>query len=450
MRKYWTLILFVFACSCQETLEPEPVNVLSTDLVLTDPDDVPSVEIGLYNAVRGMASPTVIAGDFTADMIIHNGTFTQYRELGTKQLTTSNSAVEALWGAVYRTVYTANFVLEKLPGLTGVPAGRKAEVLATARFLRGYAYFIAAYTYGDLPLITTTELAANRDVPKTPKAEILQFVLEDYTAALGELTDEPANVGYASNHAVRAALARYYLYAGNWALAEQFASEVISSGTYTLAPDFATVVQTDFPSESILEMGYSVSDDPQTSAFGLNNLFVGRREVIPSNQVTRALTSPEAGSRIATIALNLEQVQGNDNGWTIQKYGSADEENNNIVYFRLAEQYLIRAEARAQQNKINGAGSAEEDLNVLRARAGAPSVTANTQAQMLQVIERERLYELAYEGHRWYDLVRTGRVTAVMSAFSTNWREAYNVWPIPQSEIQRNPALANAQNPGYN
>jgi hypothetical protein len=68
---------------------------------------------------------------------------------------------------------------------------------------------------------------------------------------------------------------------------------------------------------------------------------------------------------------------------------------------------------------------------------------------MLQVIERERLYELAFEGHRWYDLVRTGRANAVLSIFSSNWKDTYNIWPIPLSEIQRNPGLANAQNPGY-
>jgi hypothetical protein len=68
---------------------------------------------------------------------------------------------------------------------------------------------------------------------------------------------------------------------------------------------------------------------------------------------------------------------------------------------------------------------------------------------MIRLVEEERRYELAFEGHRWYDLVRTGRANVVMPAFNANWRDAYNLWPVPQREIQTNPSLADNQNPGY-
>jgi len=110
---------------------------------------------------------------------------------------------------------------------------------------------------------------------------------------------------------------------------------------------------------------------------------------------------------------------------------------------------LIRAEARAHQGKVTGAGSAQEDINMLRTRAKAPLIAAVTQSQMIDLIEKERVYELAYEGHRWYDLVRTGRASSVMTAFSPNWKDTYNLWPIPQRELQNNPALEGHQNPGY-
>ena len=120
-----------------------------------------------------------------------------------------------------------------------------------------------------------------------------------------------------------------------------------------------------------------------------------------------------------------------------------------MVIFRLAEMYLIRSEARAQLDNVTGENSAQSDINVLRERADALPVPAVSKSQMLRLIEEERRYELAFEGHRWYDLKRTGRLDEVMSAFSVNWRNEYELWPIPQSEIQTNPALVGNQNPGY-
>ena len=122
---------------------------------------------------------------------------------------------------------------------------------------------------------------------------------------------------------------------------------------------------------------------------------------------------------------------------------------------RLGEMYLIRAEARAQQGKLSTTSGGVADVNVLRTRAGLgltaatapPLVGLVNQADLLTLIEKERVYELAFEGHRWYDLVRTARAQAVMSAFSSNWTQKYEIWPVPIREIQSNPALT--QNSGY-
>src|SRR5688572_16301155 len=105
---YIFLAVFLVLTSCQELLEPKPVDKLTDDLVLNEPADVPQVEAGLYSAFRNITPVTVIAGDFTADMLTHNGTFSQYRELGTKNITPSNASATALWGAIYNTTYIAN------------------------------------------------------------------------------------------------------------------------------------------------------------------------------------------------------------------------------------------------------------------------------------------------------------------------------------------------------
>lgn len=452
--QYSLLITLLTLVSCQPVLEPQPVALLVDDLVLNEPNDVQPVRIGMYAALRGMAAVNMIAGDFTADYIQHNGTFTDYRELATKQITATNGAVQGLWAGVYRTIYVANFVLTKLPQVSGVPQRTRDQVMAEARFMRAWASFIGAYSFGDIPRVRTIDRATNSNVSRTAKADILAAVKVDYDSSYTYLpsvasgsTDVTTNATYLNKINCQAAMARYYLYMKNWAEAERLATAVIGSGVYTLQTNYSDIVLRDFTAESILEVGYNLTDDPGTGTFSLNNLFVSRREVIPSNQVVAALTSAESGTRSATIGFNVQNLRGNDNGWTVLKYGTASEDNNNIVFMRLAEMYLIRAEARAQQGKLTGASGAIADLNVLRTRAKAPAVSVTAQADVLLAVERERVYELAFEGQRWYDLVRTGRAQAVMSAFSPNWNVRYELWPVPQTEIQQNPNLT--QNPGY-
>jgi hypothetical protein len=450
MKYYLKYSLFVFALllttQCSDLLEPQPIDLLTDDTVLNEPKDVPNVEVGLYSAFRNIIPSAVIAGDCTADMLLFNGTFSQYRELGTKQITSANASALSLWGSIYNTVYIANFILERLPEVPGVPAAQRDKVLATAHFLRGYAYFVALYSFGGVPLVTETAIDANRNIPRATESDLLAFILDDYNAAVGKLPVQPANAGFAGSYALNAAFAKYYLYIGNWAKAEQHATAVISSNQFSLEPSFATLVTEDFTDEAIFEMGYTLNDDPGTSATGLNNIFVGRREMIPSNEVVVALASIESGERFSSIRFKAELLKGNDNGWSVAKYGTADEDNNNVVVFRLGEMYLIRAEARTQQGKVT---EARDDINLLRDRAKAPLVPTVNQSQMIQIIEAERRYELAFEGNRWYDLVRTGRAKAVMSNFSANWKDTYELWPIPQREIQNNPSLVGNQNPGY-
>lgn len=153
----------------------------------------------------------------------------------------------------------------------------------------------------------------------------------------------------------------------------------------------------------------------------------------------------DGGDRNVVLDYDGANARGADNGWTIVRYGPFD----NIQVLRLAEMFLIRAEARAQQDKVSGNNSAESDINVLRERAGVPLIQGTSKNQMLLAVENERRMELCFEGHRWYDLVRTGRAKNVMDEFTSNWTEKDELWPIPLREITNNPSLKDAQNPGY-
>lgn len=440
------LAISLLLLSCEDLLTPQPVDRITNDQVLTDANSARVVLTSAYRDLANLGAPKIVAGDLTADNLIHNGTFTQYREISNKDMSASNGSAGAMWGVIYSMSYIASFLYEGLPALD-LPQSIYDEITAAASFLRAYAYFVGAYTYGGLPIVTTTDVEANRVIPRSTFEETLQFVESELLYALDKLPEESFNSGEATNGAVKALLARYYLFTENWSEAERYATDVIEgNGTkeYILEEEFENVVA-DFSTESILEIVYSANDNPGTSTnFSINNLFVGRREIIPSSEMVLALQN-DGGDRNIVLEFDGTNVKGADNGWTIVRYGPFD----NIQLLRLAEIYIIRAEARAQQNNISGTNSAESDLNIVRERAGVSLIQGLSKNQMLLAIENERRMELCFEGHRWYDLVRTGRAQTVMNEFTSNWTEKDELWPIPFREIVNNPSLKDAQNPGY-
>jgi hypothetical protein len=440
-------ISLILTTGCTDLLDPTPVDRIVNELVVTD---APSARVTLTSAYRSMANlstPKIIAGDLTADNLKHNGTFTQYLEISNKDMSAANGSASSMWGVIYSIAYTVNFVLEGLETLDNIDDATKNELEAIGRFLRGYGYFAGVTTFGGLPIVTTTEIEANRNIPRSDLETTLRFIEEDLLFALDKLPENVINAGELSNGAVKAALARFYLYQEDWDQAELYATDVIEgNGTenYFLEENFEDLLA-DFNSESILEIVYTANDNPGTSTdFSISNLFVTRREIIPSNEIVEALQDI-GGARINMIEFDRLNSIGSDNGWTITRYGPFD----NIPVFRLAEMYLIRAEARAQKNNINGENSAQSDLNIIRARAGTSLAPPLAVGEMLLAIERERQVELAFEGHRWYDLKRTGRAQSVMERVTNNWTEKDELWPVPLREIQNNPALQGAQNPGY-
>ena len=191
-----TLLVILLVSSCQELLEPEPIDLLSDVVALNEAADVESARIGMYAALRSIASPKVIAGDFTADMLIHNGTFTQYREISNKQITASNASVNTLWGAIYGTIYVTNSVLEKLPEIQDLRSERRELVTAEAQFIRGYALFVAYTTFGKAPIPTTSDITVNRSIPRSPVSEVVDQVLDDFEASIDGLPSEGLDPGF--------------------------------------------------------------------------------------------------------------------------------------------------------------------------------------------------------------------------------------------------------------
>jgi len=351
-----------------------------------------------------------------------------------------------IWRYAYVYLYQANAILEGLENSTGVSAATKKQLKGEAKFIRAFCYFYLVSLFGDVPLITATDYRVNAALPRTPENEVYQLMVADLLEAQDLLeTTYPVNDRTRPNKWTAAALlARVYLYQKDWTKAEAAATAVIHSGTYSLVADISNVFLANseetiwqlLPVQPSLNTAEGIAFIPPASS------------IRPSYAVTTYLLNAfKTGDQRQAAWLQSDTVNG-ETYYYPYKYkvrsGTIKTEYN--VVLRLAEQYLIRAEARAQLNETAGAA---EDLNRIRTRAGLMDTTINDQQALLAAIQQERQVELFAEwGHRWLDLKRTGRADAVLGMEKADdWQSTDALYPIPFTELQQNPFLT--QNNGY-
>jgi hypothetical protein len=298
-----------------------------------------------------------------------------------------------------------------------------------------------------VPLVTTTDYTINGSLPRTESAMVYDQIVSDLTAAKDLLpvdysayNDERVRP---NKYAAMALLARTYLFRGDYVKAEQEATAVINNtGLYGLInnPDSVFLKNNKEAIWQLLPVipGYNTHD-------GFNFILTA----LPANGALsdNLVNSFEAGDKRKVSWVKSFSNTGATYYFPYKykiKTGSGLTEYSMIL--RLAEQFLIRAEARAQQNNVLGSQS---DINTIRARAGLALTNAMDKTGLLMAIEHERQTELFTEwGHRWFDLKRTGRADAVLSPIkSPNWQATDIFYPIPQTEINNDPNLT--QNAGY-
>lgn len=349
-----------------------------------------------------------------------------------------NGRVLNVWRAAYESVYRVNAILEGLENATGVTPAMKRQLEGEAKFIRAFNYFYLANLYGDVPLLTITDYRVNAVASRTAVADIYDRILKDLTDAQSLL---PADYTRWSNERIRpvqaaatAMLSRVYLYLGQWAKAETEATKLITSPLFSIV-NLANVFLKN-NAEAIWQF--------YPPRAGLNSSHGGVAEsmfyVVPLKQ--RMMDAFESGDNRRAM------WTGNNFGFNFcfkYKVGNNTVVSEYTTNLRLAEQYLIRAEARAHQNDVVGA---QEDIDKIRVRAGLSNTTADAQAGLLAAVEQERRIEFFAEyGHRWLDLKRWGKATAVLTPLKQNWQPADVYYPIPQTEIDKNDKLL--QNTGY-
>jgi len=378
------------------------------------------------------------------------------------------SNTSSLWNVAYTLIYEANAVVEGLSGYTGVTPQIAQQLTGEAEFVRAFCHFYLVNAFGDVPLVTSTDYTVNARVARTPKDQVYKQIISDLLSA-GQLL----NVNYVNksdtastserarpNKATASALlARVYLYAGKYDSAEIFATSVINDARFSLNTDLNNVFQSD-NSEAIWQVKTITPDPGYPTADGNNYILVAATGAANMLITPWLLSSFEPGDvRMANWISSY--TDGTSTWYFPYKYQVHDNANNPnnraeaVMILRLGEQYLIRSESRAQQNNISGA---LDDLNIIRHRAGLGDYGGATdQASMLAGILHERQVELFCEwGNRWFDLIRTGNVNAVMGTPGNICQQKGGIWnpdgyqallPIAQSEILTNHNLV--QNSGY-
>lgn len=363
-----------------------------------------------------------------------------------------------MWNTAYKYIYNANAVIEGCTNSTGLDNDVKKQLIAEAQFIRAYWYFYLVNLYGDLPLILTTDYRINAMATKASVNEIYHQIIANLQEAAQNL-DEAYVDGSAipgTSERVRpnvstanALLARVSLFTQDFANAELYATMVIDNSSLydTVSLDQVFLKNS---REAIWQLPPSSGNTWYNTQEGSGFIiYEGKFSFQIDGYVSQHLIDAfEPGDLRRTHWIGEDPTY---NIYYPHKYkqwtGSPILEYS--MALRLAEQYLIRAEARAQSGNISGA---QDDLNVIRNRAGLDNTTASTQEDMLDAILHERQVELFTEwGHRWFDLKRTGKADEVMAEVSSykggSWSPYKKLWPIAQTEINRNSNLF--QNEGY-
>ncbi len=474
------LVISFLISGCKKFVDvPAPTKSITDDNVYTSDYTAIAVLTGMYTKMGYSGGGDPFTGTFGISLMsgLSADEFTLYSGVlnlphtayyrNALNATTNGGFGSEFWNPLYNYIYSTNAAIEGLNASFSLTPAVKKQLLGEAKFLRAFYYFYLVNYFGDVPLTTTTDYKINSTLSRIPQADVYQQIITDLKDAqellsisyLDEsLLKSTAEKVRPTKWAATALLARVYLYIKDYANAEIQAGVTINSGSFSLTALNNTFLKNS--SEAIWQL--------QPIGYG-RNTEDGWTFIIPPTGLSEP--NGDQGNPVSLSNQLLNSFESNDqrsidgnwvnsvdvNGTTFKypfKYKSAnlgDPVTEYFMVFRLGEQYLIRAEARAELNKIT---EAQSDVNAIRIRAGLSNTIANDKPSLLTAILHERQVELFSEwGHRWFDLKRTNNIDAVMTvvtplkANGAPWK-SYQQWhPLSFNELNSDPNLT--QNSGY-
>jgi len=474
--------------SCSGYLDKLPLNGVSSDteintaqaIALTNAAYQPIQWMNLYNmriwTLDIVAGNSIVGGEGATDGI----ETVQYSNFNT---TTDNQIALDIWRGGNPGILRCNMVIQKIPGLD-IPDDIKNRSLGEAYFLRAHYYFILVRMYGDLPLVLIPLVSGdNLMLTRTSADNIYKQIISDCEEAIKLL---PAKSSYSSSDLGRACkdaaltmLAKVYLTLGiNYSDVVSLCEQVKTLG-YDLTKcnyidNFDASINNN--PESIFEVQYTGSGEYN---FLENNnqacwlsAYMGPRDSefvegsygwnLPTQEFMDSYESGDLRKDITVLYEGCPQFDGKDylstyssTGYNVRKFLvpkkiaiKINRNPANFVVYRYADVLLMEAEALNEQGMTT---EAEVPLNIVRKRAGLPAIMNKTQNEMKEIIIHERRMELAFEGHRWFDLIRIDKgdyaLNFLKSIGKVNVNNDRLLLPIPQQEMDANTNMT--QNKGY-
>jgi hypothetical protein len=455
--------LVVALGACDDVLEQEPQTQIAQERAITNKKGAESAVAGMYNELQNdnyYGRNFQIMSDISSDVAQSIGTWDFYREMDTYLTSIGNTENGNFWTRAYRAVNVANNIIDKVPALTDAQDTEKNSYLGQAYFVRALAFFDLTKTYGGVPgvvgtlgvpLVTQPSTRVDESFfPARPTlAESYKQVENDLIKALELLPEQHASDVATRSQAVkgtaRALLSRLYLFTNQPQKVIEYAGLVIADNKYRFVTNYLDIFQSKFTSEAILELNFNTTDQSGLRTWYVPSTIGGRGDVAAHTSFYQEVTANPNDIRGKLFAYN----SGAKVYYPTKYIKAGNIDNAHVI--RLSEVYLNRAEARAKMGDITGALS---DLNAIRNNAGLEDIATTTTVETLRAIWKERKIELAFEGHSFFDIVRTGQAATELTGVERTNGPAVSltdlnrqVFPIPSFDIDSNKNLV--QNEAY-
>ena len=472
------LLGFSFS-SCSDFLEQNPQTDLSENDFYKTADDILSAVNGAYSSLQegDIYGNWYVFGEITSDNTRNqlSGSVTTQNEFDQFYIDTQNSMIASFWKAAYKVINRTNTVLGRIDGIE-INAELANRYKLECKFIRALMYFNLVRVYGDVPLVLKEiSISESYDILREPKENVYNQIIADLKEAQGlPVSYSTAEDGRATQGAAKALLADVYMTLHKYAEAETILAEIINSGRYSLLENTPGSLNIDGyknvfspvnhnSKEGIFEIqflkgGYGEGSNyannfaPENS--GTNVVAVGGTggNNIPEMDIYNAY---EEGDLRRDFSMSLGYYDNRKNNeWVESRYVCKfmdvpyqnNDASNNYPVIRYADVILMYAEALNQNGKT---AEACKYLNMTRRRGFGYQTTETSpvdlqttdKAQFALMVEQERRVELAFENHRWFDLIRTGRAVEVMKSKGFSLNETNLICPIPQKQIDVNPKL---------